>query len=45
MTSSGFHSGLANGGPAGLVYGFFFAWIGTTLQALVMGEMASMFVL
>lgn len=24
---------------------FFFVWIGTTLQALVMGEMASMFVL
>ncbi|ORY02848.1 amino acid transporter-like protein [Clohesyomyces aquaticus] len=37
-----FQSGLLNGGPAGLVYGFIFAWIGTILQALVMGEMASM---
>ena len=34
--------GLANGGPAGLVYGYIAAWIGATLQALVMAEMASM---
>ena len=33
-----------NGGPAGLVYGFIIAWIGGTLQALVMAEMASMYV-
>ncbi len=37
-----FSSGLVNGGPAGLIYGFIFAWIGTILQAIVMGEMASM---
>ncbi|KAF1958516.1 hypothetical protein CC80DRAFT_515234 [Byssothecium circinans] len=37
-----FQAGLLNGGPAGLVYGFIFAWIGTLLQAFVMGEMASM---
>ncbi|PVH91255.1 amino acid transporter [Periconia macrospinosa] len=37
-----FQSGLLNGGPAGLIYGFIFAWIGTFLQACVMGEMASM---
>ncbi|KUJ14245.1 amino acid transporter-like protein [Mollisia scopiformis] len=37
-----FQLGLTNGGPSGLVYGFLFAWIGTALQALVMGEMASM---
>lgn len=40
-----FQLGLTNGGPAGLIYGFIFAWFGTTLQALVMGEMASAFVL
>ncbi|PQE17187.1 choline transport protein [Rutstroemia sp. NJR-2017a WRK4] len=37
-----FQLGLTNGGSGGLVYGFIFAWIGTALQALVMGEMASM---
>ncbi|PQE27665.1 choline transport protein [Rutstroemia sp. NJR-2017a BBW] len=37
-----FQLGLTNGGPSGLVYGFIFAWIGSALQALVMGEMASM---
>jgi choline transport protein len=40
--SSVFQLGLTNGGPSGLVYGFLFAWFGTALQALVMGEMASM---
>jgi len=39
-----FQAGLANGGPSGLVYGFLFAWIGNFLQALVMAELASMFV-
>lgn len=39
---SSFQTGLANGGPAGLIYGFLFAWLGTGLQALVMGEMGSM---
>ena len=34
--------GLLNGGPAGLVYGFMFAWVGQSLQALVMAEMAEM---
>lgn len=37
--------GLQNGGTAGLIYGFIFAWIGAILQALVMAEMASMSVL
>ena len=39
---STFQSGLANGGPAGLVYGFLFTWIGSIVQVLVMAEMASM---
>ena len=34
--------GLANGGPAGLVYGYLFTWVGSMVQALVMAEMASM---
>lgn len=37
-----FQLGLVNGGPSGLIYGFLIAWAGTALQALVMGEMASM---
>ncbi|MCJ1426816.1 hypothetical protein MMC29_004719, partial [Sticta canariensis] len=37
-----FQSGLNNGGPSGLIYGFIFTWIGSILQALVMAEMASM---
>ncbi|KAL8651850.1 MAG: hypothetical protein Q9210_003024 [Variospora velana] len=37
-----FQSGLTNGGPAGLIYGFLFTWIGSGLQALVMAELASM---
>ena len=36
--------GLQNGGPAGLIYGFILAWVGQSLQALVMAEMASMYV-
>ena len=36
--------GLSNGGPAGLVYGYLFVWCGASLQALVMAEMASMYV-
>ena len=39
---STFQQGLANGGPAGLVYGFLLTWIGSMVQALVMAEMASM---
>ncbi|KAM0800484.1 amino acid transporter-like protein [Usnea florida] len=35
-------NGLQNGGPAGLIYGYIFVWCGASLQALVMGEMASM---
>ena len=35
-------NGLQNGGPAGLIYGYLFVWLGATLQALVMAEMASM---
>ena len=37
-------NGLQNGGPAGLIYGYIFVWCGASLQALVMGEMASMYV-
>ena len=40
--ASSFEGALKNGGPAGLIYGFIFAWIGTLLQALVQGEMGSM---
>ena len=39
---STFQSGLANGGPAGLVYGYLFSWVGSMIQTLVMAEMASM---
>ena len=35
---------LENGGPAGLIYGYLFVWVGVILQALVMAEMASMYV-
>ncbi|CAG8981069.1 hypothetical protein HYALB_00013253 [Hymenoscyphus albidus] len=34
--------GLTNGGPGGLIYGFFAAWFGSILQALVMAELSSM---
>ena len=37
-------NGLENGGPAGLIYGYLFVWLGAMLQALVMAEMASMYV-
>ena len=37
--------GLENGGPAGLVYGYLLVWCGASLQALVMAEMASMYVI
>ena len=36
--------GLENGGPAGLFYGYLVAWFGAGLQAMVMAEMASMYV-
>ena len=42
--NSTFAGGLNNGGPAGLVYGFIFTFIGSFLQCLVMAELASMFV-
>ncbi|KAL8635957.1 MAG: hypothetical protein Q9228_006601, partial [Teloschistes exilis] len=37
-----FVQGLTNGGPAGLIYGFIFAWIGTLAVFLTLAEMASM---
>ncbi|KAL8685422.1 MAG: hypothetical protein Q9218_007772 [Villophora microphyllina] len=37
-----FVQGLTNGGPAGLVYGFLFAWIGTLAVFLTLAEMVSM---
>ena len=39
-----FQSGLTNGGPAGLIYGFIFVWVGTALQTAVMAELASLYV-
>lgn len=42
MLFSAFQAGLTNGGPAGLVYGYIFAWLGTMAQTLVMAELASM---
>lgn len=44
ITLSVFQSGLRNGGPAGLIYGFLFVWVGTALQTAVMAELASMYV-
>ena len=38
------YNALENGGPAGLMYGYLFVWCGVILQALVMTEMASMYV-
>lgn len=38
------YNALENGGPAGLIYGYLFVWCGVILQALVMAEMASMYV-
>ena len=37
-----FQAGLENGGPAGLIYGFFVTWIGVFSQAFVMAEMGAM---
>lgn len=37
-----FVQGLTNGGPAGLIYGFILAWIGTLAVFLTLAEMASM---
>jgi hypothetical protein len=37
-----FVTDLNNGGSAGLVYGYLFAWAGNILQVLVMAELASM---
>ncbi|KAH8665841.1 amino acid transporter-like protein [Tricladium varicosporioides] len=34
--------GFQNGGPAGLVYGFLFCFVGTTMTVASLGEMASM---
>lgn len=33
---------MTSGGPAGLIYGFLFTWIGTLSVTAVMGELASM---
>ena len=43
-SSSTLFNALENGGPAGLIYGYLFVWCGAILQALVMAEMASMYV-
>lgn len=45
LAVSTFQPGLYNGGRSGLVYGFISAWTGTSLPALVAGEMASMHVM
>jgi choline transport protein len=37
-----FSSGLSNGGPSGLVYGYLIVLVGTMFQTLTMAEMASM---
>lgn len=34
--------GFSNGGPAGLVYGYLFCWIGTLATVASLAEMASM---
>ena len=39
-----FTFGLGNGGPAGLVYGFIFCWIGTVGLFCSLAEMASAWV-
>lgn len=41
---SAFASGLGNGGPSGLVYGYLFVWAGTVTQVLIMAELGSMYV-
>jgi choline transport protein len=46
LAFANFHSvfvfGLANGGPAGLIYGFLFVWLGYGSVVLTMGELVSM---
>ncbi|KAL8896390.1 MAG: hypothetical protein Q9192_003116 [Flavoplaca navasiana] len=37
-----FLAGYSNGGPAGLIYGFLFVWIGTLCVFTTLGELASM---
>ncbi|MCJ1440376.1 MAG: hypothetical protein MMC23_000859 [Stictis urceolatum] len=37
-----FQLGLVNGGPAGLIYGYIFAWAGMTCVYITLGELASM---
>ena len=44
ISSRTLFNALENGGPAGLIYGYLFVWCGAILQALVMAEMASMYV-
>lgn len=34
--------GFQNGGPAGLIYGYLFCWVGTLCTVASLGEMASM---
>jgi len=34
--------GLQNGGPAGLIYGFLFCWLGYACTLATMGELVSM---
>jgi hypothetical protein len=36
--------GFQNGGPAGLIYGYIFCFIGTLMVVASLGEMASMWV-
>jgi amino acid permease len=44
-SSSVFLYGFQNGGPAGLVYGYLFCWVGILCVVASLGEMASMYVL
>ncbi|KAL8770840.1 MAG: hypothetical protein Q9209_003491 [Squamulea sp. 1 TL-2023] len=37
-----FLAGFQNGGPAGLIYGFIFVWVGTLCVFITLGELASM---
>ncbi|KAI4109309.1 MAG: hypothetical protein LQ339_001809 [Xanthoria mediterranea] len=37
-----FLAGYQNGGPAGLIYGFLFVWVGTLCVFATLGELASM---
>lgn len=40
--SSVFVFGLMDGGPAGLIYGFLFCWLGIATVIATMGELVSM---